>query len=153
MKYYVKPETFAWLPGLVGPFTTEEVTQFYLFATVAGVTAISLIWFFFTTLFYESSSPEYKTRVEAFFKDLKTPVGELTAEQVKENHKVVGAIGILCMIFGSFVLLLLIVPNEMEKRLGFLFCGGSIVTVGWLLRRISKRHEATTKSFPIQQSL
>jgi uncharacterized BrkB/YihY/UPF0761 family membrane protein len=60
---------------------------------------------------------------------------------VKENHKVVGAIGTLCMIFGAFVLLLLLVPNDGVKRLAFLFCGGIIFIVGWLLRRVSKRHQ------------
>jgi hypothetical protein len=45
------------------------------------------------------------------------------------------------MIFGGFVLLLLLVPNDGTKRLGFLFCGGIVLTVGWLLRRVSTRHQ------------
>jgi solute:Na+ symporter, SSS family len=141
VKFCTTPEMFTWLPGLHGPFKPEETTQFYLFATVAGVSIVCVAWFFFTSLFYEQSSPEYKARVEEFFQNLKTPVGDLDAEQVKENHKVVGAIGTLCMIFGSFVLLLMLVPNDGIKRLGFLFSGGIILTVGWLLRRISKRHQ------------
>jgi hypothetical protein len=131
---------FAWLPFLHGPFTLEETTQFYLFATVAIVSVTCIAWFFFTAFFYEKSSPEYRAQVEVFFQRLKTPVGDLTEEQVKENHKVVGAIGMLCTIFGSFVLLLLLVPNDGVKRLGFLFSGGIIVTTGWLLRRVSKKH-------------
>ena len=141
MKFCIKPEIFGRLPFLHGPFKPEEVTQFYLFATVAGVSVACVAWFFFTSLFYEKSSPEYKARVDEFFRNLKTPVGDLTAEQVKENHKVVGAIGTLCMIFGAFVLLLLLVPNDGTKRLGFLFSGGIIFVVGWLLRRVSKRHQ------------
>jgi len=141
VKFFTKPEMFTWLPGLHGPFKPEETTQFYLFATVAGVSVVCVAWFFFTSLFYEQSSPEYKARVEEFFQNLKTPVGDLNAEQVKENHKVVGTIGTLCMIFGSFVLLLMFVPNDGVKRLGFLFSGGIIFSVGWLLRRISKRHQ------------
>jgi Na+/proline symporter len=140
VKFCLKPEMFAWLPYLHGPFTTEETTQFYLFATVAIVSATCIAWFFFTSLFYEKSSPEYKARVEEFFQRLKTPVGDLTEEQVKENHKVVGAIGLLCMIFGSFALLMLLVPNDGVKRLGFLFNGGILVATGWSLRRVSKEH-------------
>lgn len=139
VKFCATPDMFAWIPGLHAPFKPEEVTQFYLFATVAIVSLVCVGWFFFTSLFYERSSPEYKARVEGFFNNLKTPVGDLTEEQAKENHKVVGAIGTLCMIFGSFVLLLLLVPNDGEKRLGFLFSGGVIVTTGWLLRRAAKR--------------
>jgi uncharacterized membrane protein len=100
-------------------------------------------WFFFTSLFYESSPPEYKERVEEFFARLKKPIEDLTVEQVKENHKVVGAIGLLCMIFGAFVLLMMLVPNEGIKRLAFLFCGGIVFSVGWLLRRVAKRHQET----------
>ena len=65
----------------------------------------------------------------------------MTVEQVKENTKVVGAIGWLCVIFGSFVLLMMLVPNEGTKRLAFLFSGGCIFGVGWLLQRVSKRKE------------
>jgi Na+/proline symporter len=141
MKFCTTPVMFNWLPFLHGPFKPEEVTQYYLFATVAGVSITCIGWFFFTSLFYESSPPEYKTRVEEFFARLKTPIEDLTAEQVKENHKVVGAIGLLCMVFGSFVLLLILVPNEGTKRLAFLFCGGIVFSVGWLLRRVAKRHQ------------
>jgi solute:Na+ symporter, SSS family len=141
VKFRTTPEMFAWIPGLHGPFKPEEATQFYLFATVAIVSLTCIAWFFFTSLFYERSSPEYKARVDEFFNNLKTPVGDLTGEQVKENHKVVGAIGTLCMVFGSFVLLLLLAPNAAEKRFAFLFCGGTIFFVGWLLRRVSKRHQ------------
>jgi hypothetical protein len=141
MKFCTTPVMFNWLPFLHGPFKPEEVTQYYLFATVAGVSITCIGWFFFTSLFYESSPPEYKARVEEFFARLKTPIEDLTAEQVKENHKVVGAIGLLCMVFGSFVLLLMLVPNDGTKRLAFLFCGGIVFSVGWLLRRVSKRHQ------------
>lgn len=141
VKFCITPEMLSWVPGLHGPFKPEEVTQFYLFMTVVGVSVTCISWFFFTSLFYEKSSPEYKARVEEFFQRLKTPIGDLTEDQVKENHKVVGAIGTLCMIFGVFVLALLLVPNEMEKRFGFVFSGGIILGVGWLLRRVSKKHQ------------
>jgi Na+/proline symporter len=131
----------SWLPGMSAPFKPEELTQFTLFATVAAVSLACVSWFFFTSLFYENSPPEYKARVEEFFARLKTPIEDLTVEQVKENHKVVGAIGLLCMIFGLFVLGMMLVPNEGIKRLAFLFCGGIVFSVGWLLRRISQRHQ------------
>jgi solute:Na+ symporter, SSS family len=124
---------------LHGPFKPEEVTQYYLFATVAGVSVTCIGWFFFTSRFYDKTSPEYKARVDEFFQRLKTPIEGLTVEQVKENHQIVGTIGLLCMIFGSFVLLMMLVPDNGMKRLAFLFCGGIILTVGWLLRRVSKR--------------
>jgi len=147
MKFYTKPEMVAWLPGLGGPFKPEEQTQYYLFATVGVVALICTAWFFFTSFFYQSAPDEYKKNVEEFFTRLKTPVEDLNAEQVQENHRVVGAIGKLCMIFGSFVLLMMLVPNPLFKRTGFLFCGGTIFIVGALLARVAKRHiQASTLS-------
>ncbi len=141
MKFCTRPEMFDWIPFLRGPLKPEEVTQYYLFATVTGVSITCLAWFFFTSFFYKNCPAEYRQQVDEFFQRLKTPVGALTEEQAKENHKVVGAIGLLCMIFGGFVLLLLLVPNDGTKRLGFVFCGGNILGVGWVLRRVSRRHQ------------
>ena len=130
-----------WIPGMSAPLKPEEATQTYLIATAFGVIAVCVAWFFFTSLFYEKSPPEYQANVDKFFSELKRPIEDLTEEQVKENHKVVGAIGMLCMIFGGFVILLMLVPNEGMKRLAFLFSGGCIFGVGWLLRRVSRRHQ------------
>ena len=59
MKFSTGPGLISWIPGLHGPFKPEEVTQYYLFATVAAVSIACIGWFFFTSLFYESSPPEY----------------------------------------------------------------------------------------------
>ena len=146
VRFCTRPEMFAWIPGLHGPFKPEETTQFYLFATVVVVSATCIGWFFFTSLFYGRSVPEYKAGVEEFFQRLKEPVSDLTEDQVKENHKIVGAIGLLCIIFGSFVLLLLAVPNDGTKRLGFLFSGGIIAVVGWALRRAARPRKEPGKT-------
>ncbi len=137
-----------WLPGLAGPYKPEEATQFTLFATVAGVVIACVAWFFFTSLFYESTSPEYKATVDEFFSRLRTPIGDLTEEQVKENHKVVGAIGLLCVIFGAFVILMALVPNAFLGRLAFVFCGGIIFLTGRVLRSLSKRKEKLSNAAP-----
>jgi Na+/proline symporter len=139
IKFFTKPEMVAWIPGLAGPFKTEEITQYYLFTTVAGVAAVCVGWFFFTSLFYESSPAEYKSSVEEFFSRLKTPVEEITGDQVKENHRIVGSIGKLCMIFGAFVLLMIAIPNSLQLRLGFVFCGGIIFLVGGILSFVSNK--------------
>jgi solute:Na+ symporter, SSS family len=137
-KFFTKPEMIAWIPGLNGPFKPEEMTQYYLFATAVGVALVCVTWFFFTSLFYEAAPASYKASVEEFFGHLDTPVTDLNAEQVQENHRIVGAIGTLCVIFGAFVLLMIAVPNPLQQRLGFVFCGGIITLVGVTLRAVSK---------------
>jgi hypothetical protein len=129
-----------WVPGLDGPLKPLEITQGRLIATAFSVIAVGVVWYFFTSLFYEKSAADYKVGVEEFFARLKRPIEDLTAEQVKENTKVVGAIGTLCLIFGAFVLLMMLVPNSFDKRLGILFSGGCFLVVGWLLRRVAARN-------------
>ena len=138
----------SWIPSLAGPYKPEELTQFTLFATVAAVVIACVAWFFFTSLFYESSPSAYKANVDEFFERLKTPIEDLTDDQVKENHKVVGAIGLLCVIFGTFVLLMTLVPNPFRGRLGFLFCGGIIFLTGMWLRSVSRQKETQNVSVP-----
>jgi solute:Na+ symporter, SSS family len=130
-----------WIPGLASPLKTLEITQGRLVATAFSAITVGVIWYFFTSLFYEKSPAAYKANLEEFFARLKRPIEDLTAEQLKENHKVVGAIGMLCLIFGGFVVLMMLVPNPLAKRLGFLFSGSCFFIVGWLLRNDAKRHE------------
>jgi len=131
----------SWIPGMSAPFKPGETTQAFLIVTAFGVIAVSMAFYFLTSLFYQSSPVEYKTNLDKFFSELKRPIEDMTAEQVKENIKVVGAIGWLCMVFGGFVLLLVLIPNDGLKRVAFLFSGGCIFGVGWLLYRISQRKE------------
>ena len=138
-----------WVLGLAAPFKAKETAQAVLIVTAFGGSWFVWSGSFPQRFFYKYSSQEYRSNVDEFFGRLKKPIEDLTAEQVKENHKVVGAIGVLCIIFWVFVHILLAIPNKGVKRLGFLCSGGSIVTVGWLLRRTSQRHQAvktTTKS-------
>ena len=74
---------------------------------------------------------------------MKKPIEALTEAQVLVNHKIVGAIGRLCMIFGSFVLLMTALPNQGIKRLAFVFCGSLIFGVGWFLSRVSAKMTCT----------
>jgi Na+/proline symporter len=134
-------DAVGWVPGLGGPLMREEVTQATLIITAVSVVVVGLAWYSFTALFYEKSPVEYRANLDEFFARLKRPIENLTSDQLKENHKVVGAIGGLCLIFGTFVLLMMLVPNEFAKRLGFLFCGGCFLIVGWTLRRVARQHQ------------
>jgi Na+/proline symporter len=144
VNFLTTPEWAGWIPGLHGPYVAEERTQYYIFATVACVLTTSMSWFFFSSLFYDKSPVQYKANVEEFFARLKRPIEDMTMEQVRENTRVVGAIGWLCVIFGGFDMLMMLVPNEGVKRLAFLFSGGSIFCVGWLLQRVSRRKQGQT---------
>ena len=49
-------------------------------------------------------------------------------------------LGALCLVYGGFILLLMAIPNQLTGRLAFLFCGGLLFGVGWVLCRAAKRN-------------
>src|SRR5690606_21342798 len=110
-RFVFNPGYVDWIPGLQGPFTTEETTQFYLFATVVMVGGVCTAWYFFTSLFYERSSPAYKANVEEFFTRLRTPLVDAPQPAgVVEDQPMARAIGRLCVVYGAFVSLLVFIP-------------------------------------------
>ena len=155
--YKRTPDWSAWSTGLVGFFvsifvnfwlgshfedflgkmTSQEQTYLLLAVTTFGTFFIAGGWFFFTTLFYNSSPLEQRERIEEFFDRLHTPVEQLGGEDVQE--KIYRLLGLLCLVYGAFVLLLTLIPNSFGGRMCFVFCGGAIFGMGAILFFISRR--------------
>ena len=128
------PAVLAFLPGFHAPFNDEEATVFKLFATVAIVGATCTAWFFFTSLFYERTTAEFKAAVDEFFERLRTPSVDATGmEKAREDSAIAGSIGKLCLIYGGFIMLMVLAPNAWTGRLCFLACGGIMFGVGLFL--------------------
>jgi Na+/proline symporter len=136
--HYVTPEVFQQWVGWTKPLSADEATYLKLAVTTLGGTVIvGSAWYFFTSLFYKASPQEYHTRVDAFFQNLRTPVDKHGVGGVQTAvYKLLGA---LCMVYGGFILLLILIPNRFSGRLAFLFCGGVIFGVGAILFAASKR--------------
>jgi solute:Na+ symporter, SSS family len=99
---------------------------------------IGCIWFFSTRLFWNSSSAEYRARVEKFFVQMRTPI-DFKREIGEESDSQQGAVlGLLCLYYGGFISLLALIPNPFVGRMGFLFCGGVVVLIGLALRRAAR---------------
>jgi Na+/proline symporter len=133
VRFWLTPEMFSWMPGFSVPYKPEEVTVFYIIATVVIGGGVCIAWFFFTSLFYERASPEYKASVEEFFERLRTPIEVRANEEAREDQAVGGSIGKLCLIYGGFVALLMLIPNSLQGRLCFLGCGGVLIGTGLYL--------------------
>jgi solute:Na+ symporter, SSS family len=136
VKFRIKPEVLDGIPFLQGPHKPEEVTSFYIFATVFSVTAVCTLWFFFTSLFYNRTSQEFRNEVDAFFERLRTPSGGIAGEKIVENRPLLRTIGRLSMLYGAFILLFSLIPNDLRGRLCFVAGGGSILAIGFWLSHI-----------------
>lgn len=136
-------DRFMWMPGLHGPFTPEEVTQFVLFATVFIVSAVCVLWFFATSIWYERSSKAYKDNVAEFFTRLKTPVHARSGEEAREDQAIAGSIGKLLLLYGGFVMMLSAIPQAtIGGRLCFVGCGGVMVLAGVIIWVTHRSHKA-----------
>lgn len=139
IKNFISPTWFGELCGFDGEMTSREVKDYYYFFGVLSNVVICTVWFFFTSLFYRKTAPETRERVDKFFANMRTPIN--FSEEVGEakDHAQSRMLGILCFIYGGFVLLLVLVPNPPLSRLAFVFCGGLIGGVGAMLYRASKK--------------
>jgi hypothetical protein len=43
------------------------------------------------------------------------------------------ALSKLCLAYGVFISLLVLIPNPLAGRLSILFCGGTLLFIGWFL--------------------
>lgn len=144
--YIIDPSWFGNALGIDGEMSTRERKDYLYFTPVYVNVVVCSVWFCFTTLFYGSSSEVHKQRVEKFFTAMNTPIDfekEVGAGKDSVQSK---TLGILCLIYGGFVLLMVLVPNPLTGRLAFLFCGGLIAGVGWLLFKASKKADAVEKA-------
>jgi SSS family solute:Na+ symporter len=137
---YLTPEVFQRLIGWETPLNGDEKTYLKLaITTLGGTVIVGSAWYFMTSLFYKKAPTEERERVEKFFVNLHTPVDKHGVQGVQTViYKLLGA---LCMVYGGFILLLMAIPNKGTGRLAFLFCGGVMFAVGWVLFKAGKRKE------------
>lgn len=84
--------------------------------------------------FFRFSSVEYKTRIEGFFKQMRTPV-EFSSEIGESRDQIqFKMLGNASLLGGACLLLLILVPNSLEGRLQVAFIPFFVLTVGLLLK-------------------
>jgi SSS family solute:Na+ symporter len=130
----------------VGQVTPRERTYLLLATTTFGTLFVAGGWFFLTSLFYPSSPVDHRERVEDFFQRLRTPVQKEGIEDLQE--KIYRLLGLLCLIYGAFILFLTLIPNSLTGRMCFVFCGGTIFVTGASLYLISRRIEKRIEEHP-----
>jgi Na+/proline symporter len=101
-----------------------------------------LVWFLFARPFYRHESAEQKASIEQLCLNLATPVDYAKEEVAATDDKQSWLIGWLCLPYGAVVCLMALIPNPLIGRLAFLFCGGVVVLIGWLLVKQSRAKPA-----------
>jgi Na+/proline symporter len=147
------PRLPAFIQSLIGraatPLTGEEKSDLLLVVTVLGTSAIGVICFFGSALFYRASAPAHQERVERLFTQLRVPV-DAPEDVHATDEPVYRLLGLLCMVYGGFILCLMFIPNNVVGRLCFLFVGGIVAVVGAVLYLVAneKRRNALLAQMP-----
>jgi solute:Na+ symporter, SSS family len=146
-KNYLNP---AWLEKIMGwtehPLSQREQDDWTLLLGVLLNVLVCSAWFLGTCLFSKSRGENEKKRVEDFFTQMHRPVDfkkEMGAGNDAQQYR---TLGLLCLIYGGFISLLVLIPNSPGGRLGMFACAACMLSVGGLLYWNSRR----TKSKPAE---
>lgn len=135
--------TWPWMRSLLAtlgaPGLADWVMAHDFFAANVFIIGVGTAWFFGTRLFYHRTSAEYQQQVEAFFEQMKRPVDFEKEIGEESDNRQASALSRLCLVYGVFILLLVLIPNPLIGRACIAFCGLSLVGVGWLLRASARR--------------
>ena len=90
---------------------------------------------------------------EQFFTWLYTPVDFAKEEGIGSDNMQARIMGTLCMLYGGFILMLLIIPNPPGGRIAIAFCGVCMEAIGVALRMGAKgkaesEQDARSQSMP-----
>jgi solute:Na+ symporter, SSS family len=139
--------TPAWLEKVMGwtanPLTQREGDDWVLLLGVLLDAIVCSAWFLGTCLFARSRTAEETERVEKFFEQMRTPVDfdkEVGGANDPQQYR---TLGLMCLVYGAFISLLVLIPNSLGGRLGMFTCAGAMLGVGallyWNSRRLTSR--------------
>lgn len=129
--------TAQWFAGQFGvTLTKRELSELTTTITVAAHLFLTGGFFWATTLFYK---PDSFTATESqiiadFFKDIETPViaddEQDTFDRMQRNK-----LGHITLMMGAGLMLMVVLPNPLWGRVLYAACAGSILLIGYLLKR------------------
>jgi solute:Na+ symporter, SSS family len=134
---------------LFGRFVTEDsvwvgrlawVDDHHFVSTALSGAILSSMWFFGVALaFGHTVSPKRRAEIEQFFATMRRPVEPTSGEAEEVNHRGTAGVGRMCLCYSAFILLLVLVPNDVSGRIAIVFCAAFIGLVGYGLSRSARR--------------
>ncbi len=130
-----------WAASLVGhALNKREADDWAQLAGILMNIIVGSTWFLLTPLIGRSRPEAEVQRVDHFFREMHTPVDfEKEEGGAGSDNLQAKVMGLLCLVYGGFITLLAVIPNPIEGRLAFVFCGMVMFGVGAALRRAGTR--------------
>lgn len=138
---FMDPEIIRKVIGLKSAFTAAEQTHYLQFVGLLFNVVLSSLWFLGTTLFSKYNSKALIEKEEEFFERMQRPVYSEPEKTKKMDFAQLKTLSNMCIPYGSFIIILALIPNSLQGRLCFIFAGGMIASIGLILRYHAKKIE------------
>ena len=137
---HVTPEMVAGNIGILEGLNTRESIDIMFFTNAITIIILCSVWFFGTRFFAKTSVAKYHEKVDAFFTKMNTPIDYEKEHGHKGNDTTqFKLLSYMCLVYGGFITLLGLIPNEWIGRFCFVFVGGVMLMVGGIFLKFSKR--------------
>ncbi len=126
---------------LSAPLTDRELGDLNIAVTTTVVLLVCNGFFFLSMLFYNPKEQE-KEKIEQFFEKMNKPV-DVAAEHgptYESDRRQVSVLGTLSVIYGIFILLMMLIPNTLSSKLQILAIAGFIFLFGVCLKFAAKKN-------------
>lgn len=129
--------------GILGrPIEGAEINYYLAGTSVFTNIVICGSWFLLSTLWWNRLPEKRRQEIESFNDRMRRPITPDEIEGTTTDYKQAHLMGGVAMGFGSFILLLSLIPNPTFGRIAFLFCGGCVLGIGVLLRKSGNKSKA-----------
>jgi len=137
---HIGPEALLQFIGVDTPWSARELIDVMFFSNVFAVIVLCSMWFLATRLFRNTSPEVYHKEVEEFFVKFNTPIDYEKEHGHKGNDaQQFKILGYMCLVYGTFLSLLVFIPNDLTGRLCFVFIGGIMLAVGFIFIKKYKK--------------
>lgn len=123
------------------------ITNRFVMTNMVGVPLIMLFFVATKGLYRPAPGSEYERDTAEFFRRMETPVDFEKEVGGDNSPQQAGLLGRIALIYGVFIVLLILIPNTLADRLSILACALIPLGVGFGLRRYSRR-AAAAPAFP-----
>lgn len=140
VQYFLDPEIIRKIIGLDSPFTGREAKDYLFFTSMILNVIVGTAWFVGTSYFAKYNREPVKKSQDEFYKRMTTPVLSDPEKTKKQDGSQLKILGLLCLVYGSFIILLVLIPNSLIGRMCFVFAGGVIAGIGGILYLQSRKY-------------
>ncbi len=156
-RFVLTPEfvdnTVSSLFTLAEPLNQREIGDITIAATTAAILIVCNGFFFLSMLFY-NPKPQEKEKIDEFFERMNTPVDvEKESGPVHESDgRQLSVLSNMSLIYGGFIVLMLLIPNSLQSRLQILLIAIFIGGLGVILRAAAKRKRKILSETSVKSS-